>query len=256
LPVPSLADENLAERGLTAPASGLARLPVIVICSARPRVGRTLLARLLTEYLLADGREAVAFDANPVDRALSDYLPGHTLTAEIGDTRGQMALFDRLVANDGVGKVIDLAPDLTAPFFELSGKLGFTATARSAGIDPLALFVVEGHSRSKELGYMLMNGLAGMPVIPVHNEAVALPQEADLQQPSLSLPALSPLLRGVISRRGFLFSRYATDPENARTALAAWVKRAFLSFRALELRQVLAAVERSYGASADQTISR
>src|SRR5205823_3597935 len=85
------------------------RAPVIFVCSPRPRVGKTLVARLLVEFFLANHRRALAFDANPNDPALSEYLPAEPAT--IADTPGQMALFDRLIVNDGTPKVVDLAAD-------------------------------------------------------------------------------------------------------------------------------------------------
>src|SRR4051812_35081985 len=73
------------------------RQPLYVVCSPRSRVGRSLLARLLTEYILSDGRRVLAFDVNPEDRALARHLPLHALPGSIADTRGQVALFDRLI---------------------------------------------------------------------------------------------------------------------------------------------------------------
>lgn len=246
LNLPSLADD-LPDRGRHVFDAHRPHVPLVVICSARPRVGRTLLARLVMEFLIADARPAQAFDANPNDRALSGYLPGYTATADIGATRDQMALLDRLVVDDGIGKVIDLAPELTVPFFELAAQLDVAGAARSAGVDPVVLFLAEDHVRSRELGYMLTNGLAGMPVVPVLNDAISAPEAPPADAlPSIRLPALSPLLRGVVSRPGFSFSRYASDPANAQTGLAAWIRRAFLSFRALELRLRLIDVEQSF----------
>lgn len=246
----------LAEKATAASAAALSvrrrqRVPVMIVCSARARVGRTLLARLLTEYFLANGRPVAAFDANPNDRALSDYLPFHSITAEVADTRRQMALFDRLVANDGTAKVVDLAPALADPFFDLVEQLDFIAAARANGIDTITLFVTELHRRSVELGWMLLRRFAGMHLVPVHNEAFAA---ADFPRPptgtEIRLPGLPPLLQGVINRQNFSFSAYMQDPENAQTPLAAWIRRNFLAIRALEIRLHLAELGRSYDAAA------
>ena len=76
------------------------RTPVFIACSPRPRVGKTLLARLLTEFYRAEGRPVAAFDVNPNEFMLVDYLPRYTAVASIGDTLGQMALFDELITPD------------------------------------------------------------------------------------------------------------------------------------------------------------
>ena len=78
------------------------RTPVYIVCSPRPDVGKTLLARLLTEFLLLQNGSVTAFDINLREPSLLDYLPELTETALITDTFGQMALMDRLVLNDGV----------------------------------------------------------------------------------------------------------------------------------------------------------
>ena len=41
-----------------------------------------------------------AFDLADEGPQLADYLPGITTIADISDTRGQMAFFDRLIADD------------------------------------------------------------------------------------------------------------------------------------------------------------
>ena len=220
------------------------------MCSARARVGRTLVARLLTEFLLADGRPAIAFDANPDDPALLDYLPQYTVPAEIADTRGQMSLFDRLVVNDGFGKVIDVAPHLTRPFFELVAWLDFVEIAHASAVDTLVLYLLEDHPRSEDLCRALMRSFTGMTIVPVRNEAITAPDfPRQTNWPALRLPALSPLLHGIIDRPGFSFAQYLRSPENAQTGLGAWIRRAFLSFRVIDLRLQLAEVERSFQAA-------
>ena len=84
------------------------RTPVFIVTSSRPRVGKTLVARALTEYFCGQSRPVAAFDVNPGEFKLIDHLPAYTAAASIGDTRGEMALFDQLVAEDEVPKVVDL----------------------------------------------------------------------------------------------------------------------------------------------------
>src|SRR5258708_4752369 len=60
--------------------------PVYIICSPRPLVGKTLIARLLSEFLLLKNGNVVAFDINLKEPSLLDYLPRVTETAEVADT--------------------------------------------------------------------------------------------------------------------------------------------------------------------------
>ena len=49
--------------------------PVYIICSPRPLVGKTLMARLLSEFLLLKNGNVVSFDFNLKEPSLLDYLP-------------------------------------------------------------------------------------------------------------------------------------------------------------------------------------
>ena len=108
--------------------------PVFIICSPRPLVGKTLIARLLTEFLLLKHGNVVAFDINLKEPSLLEYLPKVTETAEVDDTFGKMALMDRLIVNDAISKVIDLGFHAFDEFFKMSDEIGFMkeATPRRA----------------------------------------------------------------------------------------------------------------------------
>jgi hypothetical protein len=77
-----------------------------IVASPRPRVGKTLLARLLTDFHLHEGRSVAAYDLNAGERTLAQFLPEKTTIATIRDINGQMALFDRLVADEDTTKVM------------------------------------------------------------------------------------------------------------------------------------------------------
>ena len=102
----------------------MSRTPVYIICSPRPLVGKTLVARLLSELLLLKNGAVNAFDVNLKEPALLDYLPGITETAEVDDTYGKMALMDRLIIHDGIAKVIDLGFHAYDEFFKMSDEIG------------------------------------------------------------------------------------------------------------------------------------
>ena len=87
------------------------RTPVYIICSPRPRVGKTLLARVLTDFQLVNNRLPVAYDLNRNENLLATLLPRHTVIADLSDTRGQMALFDELIAGQGMPRIVDLGAE-------------------------------------------------------------------------------------------------------------------------------------------------
>src|ERR1700741_3813852 len=103
--------------------------PVYIICSPRPQVGKTLVARLLSEFLLLKNGAVNAFDINLKEPSLLDYLPNVTETADVIDTFGKMQLMDRLIVNDGVAKVIDLGFHAFDEFFKMCDEIGFMKEA-------------------------------------------------------------------------------------------------------------------------------
>jgi Mrp family chromosome partitioning ATPase len=103
--------------------------PVYIICSPRPQVGKTLIARLLCEFQLLKNGDVVAFDINLKEPSLLEYLPSTTEIADIMDTSGKMRLMDRVIADDGIAKVIDLGFHAFDEFFKMSDEIGFMKEA-------------------------------------------------------------------------------------------------------------------------------
>ena len=79
-------------------------------------MGKTLLARLLMEFFFTTGRPLVGFDLNPREPMLAGRFPKLVWPVDIADIRGQMELFDRLVADTASTKVIDLGYPVRALF--------------------------------------------------------------------------------------------------------------------------------------------
>src|ERR1700760_350959 len=114
--------------------------PLYIICSPRPLVGKTLLARLLSEFLLLKNGNVTAFDVNLKEPSLLDYLPRITETADVIDTYGKMQLMDRVILDDGVAKVIDLGFHAFDEFFKMSDEIGFIEEAAQNHVAPIVLY--------------------------------------------------------------------------------------------------------------------
>src|SRR6201993_5568712 len=117
--------------------------PVYIVCSPRPQAGKTLLARLLSEFLLLKYGRVVSFDINLKEPSLLEYLPRITETADVIDTYGKMQLMDRLIVNDGVAKVIDLGFHAFDEFFKMSEEIGFLKEAARRNVAPVILFMAD-----------------------------------------------------------------------------------------------------------------
>jgi len=123
---------------------------VHIVCSPRPRVGKTLVARLLVEYFRANGRPCVAFDTNPNEPMLADVLGEDVTITDIRTVQGQVALIDGLLLSDRVPKVVDLWQRVHDQFFNLIQEIGFIEEAAKHTITPLLFFIDDGDMVSLE----------------------------------------------------------------------------------------------------------
>jgi hypothetical protein len=215
--------------------------PVYIICSPRPLVGKTLIARLLSEFLLLKNGNVVSFDINLKEPSLLEYLPKITETAEVDDTFGKMSLMDRLIVNDSVAKVIDLGFHAFDEFFKMSDEIGFMKEAARRGVAPIILFVADT-DRVSARGYpMLQQQIPPTALVTVDNEHVVrgeLP-EAMAQGRILRIAALPVFLKTYIGRLTFSFTGYLRSEKDTSTELHQWIRKNYYSFRELELSLIL-----------------
>ena len=215
--------------------------PVYIVCSPRPLVGKTLIARLLSEFLLFKNGKVIAFDVNLKEPSLLEYLPDITETAEVGDTFGKMALMDRLIVNDGVAKVIDLGFHAFDEFFTMTEEIGFAKEAVRRGIAPIVLFIGDTDRLSARSHPVLQRQIPPTALVTVDNEYVVrgeLPR-AFTQGKILHVAALPAFLKTYIDRVSFSFTDYLRNEQDSSTELHQWISRNYLSFRELELGLIL-----------------
>src|SRR5246127_5646713 len=215
--------------------------PVYIICSPRPLVGKTLIARLLSEFLLLKNGAVASFDINLKEPSLLEYLPRITETAEVDDTFGKMALMDRLIIHDGVAKVIDLGFHAFDEFFKMSEEIGFMKEAARRGVSPIVLFVPDT-DRASARGYpMLQELIPASALVTVDNEHVVrgeLPVAMSHGR-VLRIAALPVFLKTYIDRLTFSFTEYLRHEQDSSTELHQWIRRNYTTFRDLELSVML-----------------
>lgn len=215
--------------------------PVYIICSPRPLVGKTLIARQLSEFLLLKNGDVAAFDINLKEPSLLEYLPRITETAEVDDTFGKMTLMDRLIVNDGIAKVIDLGFHAFDEFFKMCDEIGFIKEAARRGVAPVILFVADT-DRVSARGYeTLQQQIPRTALVTIDNEHVVrgeLP-EAMGRGRILRIAALPVFLKTYVDRLTFSFTGYLRSEKDSSTELHQWIRRNYLSFRELELSLIL-----------------
>ncbi|HLX15337.1 MAG TPA: hypothetical protein VKS24_09035 [Bradyrhizobium sp.] len=215
--------------------------PVYIICSPRPLVGKTLAARLLSEFLLLKHGKAMAFDVNLKEPSLLEYLPAITESAEVDDTLGKMALMDRLIINDGTSKVIDLGFHAFDEFFKMTNEIGFMKEAVRRGVSPVILFVGDS-DRATARGYeTLQRQFPSTALVTIDNEYVVrgeLPRTFTHGR-VLSIAALPAFLKTYVDRLSFSFTDYLRNERDSSTELHQWIRKNYYSFRELELSLIL-----------------
>src|SRR6201988_2486442 len=206
--------------------------PVYIVCSPRPLVGKTLVARLLSEFLLLRNGTVIPFDVNLKEPSLLEYLPKITETAEVDDTFGKMALMDRLIIDDGVAKVIDLGFHAFNEFFKMSEEIGFMKEAARRGVAPIILFVADTDRVSSRGHAMLQQQIPATALVTVDNEYVVRgelpPAMADGR--ILRIAALPVFLKTYIDRLAFSFTTYLRNEKDTSTELHQWIRKNYFSF--------------------------
>jgi hypothetical protein len=230
-----------------APHAARPPAPIYVVCSPRRRVGKTLLARLLTEYHTAAGRPVAAFDLADEGPQLADYLPNHTTITDISDVRGQMAFFDHLIADNETPKVIDVSHRTFRNFFTVAHNIRFFEEAHRRSIEPVILFLFDPDPKSAQAYAMLQRWFAAASLVPVRNQLVArgMPYRDVFPNASIitvlaEMPVLHPSLRGMADQESFSFAEFRQTPRAYLPArlhdeFQGWIKGIFLQFREIEL---------------------
>jgi hypothetical protein len=216
-----------------------------VVCSPRRCVGKTLVSRLIAEFFAIDGRPVAAFDLADEGPQLADYLPDVTTVADISDTIGQMAFFDRLIADKNGANIIDVSHRAYKNFFTVVQEIGFFEEIHRRSIEPVILFILDRDLKSGEAFASLKQGFNEASILPVRNQVAArrpgrAASDASAFPVSLEIPELSFSLRALVDQPDFSFSQYwQTPPADVPPAtddeLRNWMERVFSQLWELEL---------------------
>jgi hypothetical protein len=127
---------------------------VLIVASPRPRVGKTLVARILADHLTLVGEPRRLFDTDAAERRLSTFFPDNTTVVDLERVPDQMKLFDSLAAQPPVSQVIDLTHRSFAKFFKLVREIGYFAEAKAVGLEPVIFYIPDSEPDSYEQGWL------------------------------------------------------------------------------------------------------
>jgi hypothetical protein len=228
---------------------------VFIVCSARPRTGKTLLARLTAEFFLSnakaigqsESKPVVGYDISPYEPGLSEFLPNITRPSSLDDTRGQIALFDELIVDDDRAKVIDLSHMALEKFFTVAYDIGFAEESRARGISAVVLYIADPSPISARTYAILREKFPDLTFMPVFNDAISRGLEIRRRFPAMSaipvplqIPQMSSALRTQVDRRPSSFREFRATPptftaDHLRDETANFMKRVFRQLREAEL---------------------
>jgi hypothetical protein len=161
---------------------------VYITASDQHRNGKTLLARLLADYLLLDGRDPFMIDTDAPDGPLRKFFPGRTVLADFAAMPGQMKLFDTIVASPGRDYVIDLPARHIDGFFQAVIELNFFEELKKLGFRIIVFYVVDRQAASLRAAKSIQKFPNIDLFVPVENQHVGSlwpKSEGDLVIPAL-----------------------------------------------------------------------
>jgi hypothetical protein len=180
---------------------------VYVIASDQHRNGKTLLARIIADYLLLDGRDPFLIDTDAPDCPLRAYFPGRTALADFAAITGQMKLFDTILGSPGRDYVVDLPVRHMENFVAAERDLNFFREAHAQGFRIFLFFIVDNSFTSQKMARSLQYHPGVDLFVPVRNMMVrsTWPEEdGALTLPFLPAPVASAIGNRRFSLRGFV----------------------------------------------------
>lgn len=220
------------------------RSSITIVASPRPRVGKTLLARLLADYCTQLGGEPLGLELGGGEGGLSDYLPEQASLASVDDVRAQMAFFDALIASDGRPKILDLGADAFQDFFELADRFGLAEEMEKRGLDLHVMYIVTPDRTSLDAARALRRRFPQAALTPVHNGIFGTPAHRQIdsigaREPLLKLPVLAASARKYVECPPFSFADHAALaqlPASVESEIEAWLRRIHRDLREAERR--------------------
>ncbi len=223
---------------------------IYVVCSDRARNGKTLLARLYADYLLAIDRDPLIIDADYPDGRAAQCFPDRSIIVDLEKVKGQMTALDTILLMPERDYIIDLPSRLFLRFFDMLEELNFIEETRAAGMELIVLFIVEPSMKSLKIAKDVCISYPHDRFIAVRNEAFGHVldkyEEAKVYfdisaYGEIAIPAVDRKTMQVVDNTSFSFSdllagnNYGLDADTARR-LRAFAQLIFGQMRDIQLK--------------------
>jgi hypothetical protein len=179
---------------------------IYITASDQSRNGKTLLARLLADYLMLDGADPFLFDTDAPDGPLRNFFPGRTAMVDFAAIRGQMKLFDTILLSPGRDYIVDLPSRHLESFLATERDLKFFSECKKQGFRIFFFFVVDDRMVSVRAARETREQKGIDLFVPVRNQHVrsAWPEDDG----ALTIPFLAAPVATAVNNRRFSFRAF------------------------------------------------
>lgn len=176
---------------------------LFIVCSDHPHNGKTLLARVLVDYLLAEEHDPFCFDLAFPEGGLRAYFPGRTALVDFTTPEGREKVFGTLLARAGRDYVIDVPAQHLAEFCEAAAAIALTEKAQGRGFRIVVLYIVDREEKSLSTAMAVDDILQPDVLVPVANRLLGSALPDGVPGPVLRMEALDPEVRAIVANRRF-----------------------------------------------------
>ena len=187
---------------------------IAVVCSDRHRNGKTLLARVLVDFLLLEGRDPYCLDLNPMEAVLRRFFPGRTALVDFTLVTGQMKVFDTILAGHGRDYVIDVPAEQLPRFCEVIRGLQFRKAYAAAGFSFVVIYIIDADEDSLKTAAAVEELLTPDLFVPTANRFVGSALPDGVPGPVLTMEKLDPDLHAIITYKRFSFRSFLLGEES------------------------------------------
>lgn len=210
---------------------------IYIVCSDRHRNGKTLLARVLVDYLMLEKRDPFVIDAGFPEGPLRAAFPGRTALVDFSQVQGQMKLFDTIMGSPGRDYVIDLPVPQTENFFATYSQLDFHIEATRAGFQIVVFFIVDKDYSSLRFSEDVQRQVAPALFIVrnIYIGSALVPRGDTL---SIDIPELDREVMNLIEARHFSLRNFILGDEGSMAAQHSRKLKIFLLEMMTALRDI------------------
>lgn len=203
---------------------------IYLVCSDRDGNGKTLLARVLVDFLLIDERDPFCFDLATPAGKLRGYFPGRTALVDFTQQAGREKVLNILTTRPGRDYVIDIPAGQLAEFCEAANAAGLTAAVHAKGVAVAVLYIVDRDEASLKTAVTLEQILNPDLFVPVANRFIGSALPDGVPGPVLVMDKIHQELQPVIgnrhfSLRAFMLGNEEGVPARLRANLKAFLQR-------------------------------